>query len=309
MQDARRRIVRRVNVVHDEQQRAFFGRRCDRLQERVGQSQRGNIGRPVHRLRHARKRLKDLGADPRQLAQRFRVRRTDRPLRRQLAYQLGEDGERQLALGVVGLCTGDNASLHLTSGGEGVGERRLAHAGVPGEDDDAGGTAPHVHPGVVQAAELALTTDEKLAFESPLRRLRLLGDARPGRRPPSLPEEVGHTQQVGGGLGGEFLGEQGLIPGERLERIAPVADERPSFHQAPDGILAGGVEIVQHLGAPLHRLEIPDPARAVHLADQRVAKPRRQPGLPLVLPLLEGARLGDLESLEEAPAHLETVGL
>src|SRR3989454_4961581 len=172
MQDGGGRTIRRVNVVHDEQQGALSCRRRDRLQEGVRQPQRGDFRRPIHRLRDARKGLKYLRIDPGELAQRFGVRSPDRPLGRQLADQLGEDGERQLALGVVGLRARDDGPLHLTAGGKSIGERGLPHPRVAGDDDNTGGTAPHVHPGVVQPAELALPADEELAFEPPWRQLR-----------------------------------------------------------------------------------------------------------------------------------------
>ena len=201
----------------------------------------------------------------------------------------------------------DDGPLHLTGGGKGIGERGLPHPRVAGNDDDTGGAAPHVHPGVVQPAELALPADEELAFEPPWRQLGdgLFSDTGPGRRPPPLPQEVRHAHQVGGGLGGELFGEQGFIPAERLEGVAPVADVRPGLHQAPNTVLTRRVQIEEDLGSSLDGFEIPDAARGVHLANQRVSDLRRQSRVPLVFPLFEGAHAGNLEPLEEPPTHLE----
>src|SRR5438128_1994324 len=71
-----------------------------------------------------------------------------------------------------------------------------------------------------------------------------------------------------------------------LQRIGAVAGPGPRLHEAADGVLRQGIEIVKRLRVALDRREVADATPGVHLPDQAVAHPGRQLGAPFVLPLL-----------------------
>ena len=168
VQDGRAGVVGGVNVIHHQHQRTLLRPRLHRLEERVGEPQRNDLRRPLHGLGYAGKRTEDLGRDARQLAQRFRIRAADRPLQRELLDELGQHGERQLALRVVRLGARDGGAFHLTGRDERVGQRRLPHAGIAHHHYDARRTPPHLEPRVVQTRKLPLAADQRLRLEPSL---------------------------------------------------------------------------------------------------------------------------------------------
>ena len=60
VEDRDRRVVGRVDIVDDKDQRTFLGSGLDRLEEAVGQAQWNDVRRPLHGLRHAGEHGEDL---------------------------------------------------------------------------------------------------------------------------------------------------------------------------------------------------------------------------------------------------------
>ena len=303
VQDGRGRVVGRVNVVHHQHEWALLRPGFHGLEERVRQPQRDDFRRPLDGLRHTGKRAEDLGRDPRQLAQRLRIGPADRPLQGQLLDELGQDRERQLALRIVRLGARDGGAFHLTRRDERVRERRLPDAGVAHQHHDARCPPPDLEPCIVQLRELPLAADQRLRLEAPLAPLRHLAD-RLRRPPPPLPQQVRDTHQVGARLGPELFGQAHLETSERLERVGAIPHPRACLDQPAHRVLRQGIEIEQHLRVALHGREVARTTTRVHLADQAVADARHELRAPLVLPLLELHRPGDLEAVEERAANL-----
>ena len=80
VEDRDRCIIGRMDIVHDEHQGALLGRRLEGFEERVRQSERNDLRRPLHRLGDTGERGEDLGRHACQLAQSLRIRSPDRPL-------------------------------------------------------------------------------------------------------------------------------------------------------------------------------------------------------------------------------------
>src|SRR6266550_6182620 len=293
------RIVCRMYIIYDYHHRAIR-RRCRHcLEKRIRNPQRHQLRRPLHRLRHARKRLENLRADPRQLAQSFRVRAANRPLRRQLLHELPEDRKRQLPFRIIRLRARNDGAFHLTSRRERIDQRRLADAGVTGHDDDAWALPPGLEPGVVQHAELALASDEGLGLKPTVGALRgITGRGGPTRRAATVTEQIGHADQLGARLCPELVGELGFIARKRLKRATPITRPRPRLHDPTNALLRDRIEILDARGVSLDRGEITDPARGIHLAHETIANLRNQTRAMLVLPVLERACLGNLDTIE-----------
>src|SRR5207253_1411219 len=167
-------LVLVVDIVHHEDERTFFRSGLDRLEETVSETQRNDLGRPFHGLRHAGEHGENLRRDARQFAQRLRVRSSNRPLQRELLHQLGEHGEGQFALCIVCLGTRNRRPLHLTGRHERVRESGLSHARIAEQSDDVRLAPSHPEPRVIQTRELALASDERFGLEAPFVTLRHL---------------------------------------------------------------------------------------------------------------------------------------
>ncbi len=91
---------------------------------------------------------------------------------------------------------------------------------------------------------------------------------------------------------------------ENLERVGAISDPGPRLHQPADRIFQQRIEIEEHLRVTLHRRIVSDAAAAIHVLDQAIPETRLELGGPLVLPVLEGARTGNLEAVQESPLDL-----
>ena len=302
-------VVRRMYVIHDQDHGALVARGGDRLEERVGEPQWRHFRSPIHRLGNAREDVENLGRDPRQLAQRVRLRAPDRALHGELANQLAQHRERQLALGGIGLRPRHDRAFHLTRRREGVGECRLTDAGVARQHDDPRIAVPHLEPAVVQRSELPLAADERLRLEALLQGLARCRGLGTGDRRLALSQEGGDPDEVAAWLRSELFGEQRGEAAVDFQRVRAVAGPGPRLHETADGVFREGIEIVQRLRMAFDGGEVADAPTGVHLPDQAVAHPRRQLGAPLILPLLERDRAGDLEAVEERPADLHVARL
>ncbi len=295
-----RGVVGSVDVVHHEDQRTFFRSGLDRLEEAVSETQRNDLGRPFHGLRHAGEHGENLRRDARQFAQRLRVRSSNRALQRQLLHQLGEHGEGQFALRIVCLGTRNRRPLHLTGRHERVRESGLSHARIAEQGDDVGLAPSHPEPRVIQTRELALASDERFGLEAPLVTLRHLpGFGWPRCRASAFPKQARDANQVGARLRAQLLRQPRLKPPVHLERIAPIAHPRPRFHHASHAVLGQGIELEQQLRVPLHGFEVADAAPVIHLLHEGIPDSRHQLRPPLVLPLLKLDRSRHLESIKE----------
>src|SRR5439155_749939 len=164
------------------------------------------------------------------------------------------------------------------------------------------------------------SADHSTGLGTPGKTLKSSGDTRDsslsacalvgtGRRSATLPQQVRHTYQVRARLRSQLLAQSLLESGIGFERVGAVADPGARLHQAADRVFGQGIELVQHLGVPLHRGEIADAAPGVHLLHQAVADPRAKPRPPLVRPLLEPGRGGPLEAVEKRSPDLQVAGI
>src|SRR6266571_3041205 len=171
-------------------------------------------------------------------------------------------------------------------------------------------TTAHLEPHIVQLRELLLAADQRLRLEAAL---VPLGDparlGRPRRCAPALPQQARDPRQVGTGLRAKLLRQAGLEAAVHLERVAAVAHPRARLHQPTHGVLRQGIEVEQDLRVALDRGEIADAATGVHLPHQTIPDSGHELGAPLVLPLLEGDRTGDLEAVQEGAADLRLARL
>src|SRR5207249_12314447 len=209
----------------------------------------------------------------RQFTQRLRIRAANRTLGRQLLHELAQYRKRQLPLRIIGLRSRDNRTIHLTARRERVDERRLAHTRIARDDDYARQLAPGIDPGVVQDAELALASDERLGLKpavSPLR--RGASRSRTRGRSPAIAQQICHANQFGPGLRAEFVGQLCLVPRERLERAAAIARPCPRLHDSANPLFRERVELLQASGVALYRREGANPPRGVHLPHEAIAE-------------------------------------
>src|SRR5207247_1339895 len=122
-----------------------------------------------------------------------------------------------------------------------------------------------------------------------------------------LAQQVGHADEVHAGLRTQLLCQALLVAAENLERVGAISDPGPRLHQPADRIFQQRIEIEEHLRVTLHRRIVSDAAAAIHVLDQAIPETRLELGGPLVLPVLEGARTGTLEPVQESPQQREVL--